>query len=363
MTKLDEARKEINLIDAQMAKLFEARMRWAKEIAIYKRENALPIFDKTREKELIEKNKTLIDDDDLRGYYISFLEDLMNISKKYQSLILSGMKVAYSGVEGAFAYIAAKRLFPTAQLIAYNSFDEAYRACENGTCDSCVLPIENSYAGDVGTVMDLIFSRNLYINQILDLDVVHNLIVKKGTKAEQIKKVISHPQALSQCDEYIKKHGYEVVECANTAISAKLLLDTDGFDTAAIASDETAELYGLEILESHINSSSTNTTRFAAFAKNMNLKTNNNKMGNHFIIVFTVKNEAGALAKTLNIIGSHSYNMRSLRSRPMKSLMWSYYFYVELEGDGSSSECNDMMNELKSVCDCLKLVGTYSSNN
>ena len=86
-------------------------------------------------------------------------------------------------------------------------------------------------------------------------------------------------------------------------------------------------------------------------------------MDNHFIIVFTVKNEAGALANTLNIIGSHSYNMRSLRSRPMKSLMWNYYFYVELEGDGSSSECHDMMNELKSVCDCLKLVGTYSSNN
>ncbi len=363
MTKLDEARKEINKIDAQMAKLFEERMQWAKEIALYKKEFALPIFDKTREKELIEKNKTLIEDDDLRGYYISFLEDVMNISKNYQSRILSGMKVAYSGVEGAFAYIAAKRMFPTAQLISYNSFEEAYRACENGICDSCVLPIENSYAGDVGTVMDLIFSKNLYINQIINLEVVHNLIVKKGTKKEQIKTVISHPQALSQCDEYIKKYGYEVVECANTALSAKLLLETEGYDIAAIASDETAELYGLEILESHINSSNNNTTRFAAFSKNLNLKINKNKMDNHFIIVFTVKNEAGALANTLNIIGSHSYNMRSLRSRPMKSLMWNYYFYVELEGDGSSSECHDMMNELKSVCDCLKLVGTYSSNN
>ena len=179
MTKIDEARKEINKIDAQMAKLFEERMQWAKEIALYKKEFALPIFDKTREKELIEKNKTLIEDDDLRGYYISFLEDVMNISKNYQSRILSGMKVAYSGVEGAFAYIAAKRMFPTAQLISYNSFEEAYRACENGICDSCVLPIENSYAGDVGTVMDLIFSKNLNINQIIDLEVVHNLIVKK----------------------------------------------------------------------------------------------------------------------------------------------------------------------------------------
>lgn len=359
MTKLEETRKSINLIDEQMAKLFEERMKLAEVIANYKKEMALPVYDKTREQELIERNKAFINDESLKGYYSSFLESVMDISKKYQLRILNGMKVAYSGVEGAFAYIAAKQLFPTASLVAYSSFEEAYEACEKGLCDSCVLPIENSYAGDVGTVMDLIFSNNLYINQIIDLEIVHNLIVKKGTNIKDIKKVISHPQALSQCDEFIKKHHFETIECTNTALSAKMVFESDSNEIAAIASDETAGLYDLDILESHINSSNNNTTRFASFSKNLNNEKTSTKMGNHFIIVFTVKNEAGALANTLNIIGSHSYNMRSLRSRPMKSLMWNYYFYVELEGNVGTSEYNDMMIELKSMCDCLKLVGTY----
>ncbi len=362
MTKLEETRKLINTIDEEMAKLFEKRMKCVEIVANYKKEMALPILDKTREQELIKKNKAYISDESMKGYYVSFLESLMNISKQYQTKLLSGMKVAYSGVEGAFAYIAAKRLFPSAQLIAYSSFEEAYRACEEGICDSCVLPIENSYAGDVGTVMDLIFSKSLYINQIIDLDIVHNLLVKKGTKHGDIKKVISHPQALFQCDDYINKYHFETIECSNTAVSAKMVVESDDNTIAAIASKETAELYGLEIIDSHINSNNNNTTRFAAFSKNLNKQDTSFKMGNHFILVFTVKNEAGSLASTLNIIGAHSYNMRSLRSRPMKSLMWNYYFYVELEGNVDTTECHDMMIELRSVCDCLKLVGTYRTN-
>lgn len=358
MNKLDEVRKSINKIDHDMAKLFEERMRLARDVAEYKKEMALPIFDEAREKEVISKNEVLIEDDNLKGYYHLFLQNLMDISKKYQSKLLVGMKVAYSGVEGAFAYIAAKKLFPTATLVAYNSFEEAYFSVENGECDSCILPIENSYAGDVGTVMDLIFSRSLYINQIIDLEIVHNLLVKKGTKLENIRKVISHPQALSQCDDYIKEHNYETIDCSNTALSAKMVIDSNDTSLAAIASEETAQLYGLEIIESHINSSNNNTTRFAAFSKTLNT-TLKNKMGSHFILVFTVKNEAGSLASTLNIIGAHSYNMRSLRSRPMKSLMWSYYFYVEIEGNIETNEFQEMIQELRSVCDCLKIVGTY----
>ena len=117
----------------------------------------------------------------------------------------------------------------------------------------------------------------------------------------------------------------------------------------------------LDILETNVNASRNNTTRFAVFSTVLNKAIAKPKMSYHFILVFTVLNEAGALAKTLNIIGSHNFNMRTLRSRPMKELQWNYYFFVELDGDINSSDGQDMINELKSVCDRLKIVGTYYS--
>ena len=128
---------------------------------------------------------------------------------------------------------------------------------------------------------------------------------------------------------------------------------------AAIASSDTAELYGLEVIESNINEKRNNTTRFGAFTRCLN-NTNKNQMNSQFILVFTVKNEAGALAKTLNIIGSYGFNMRSLRSRPMKELLWNYYFYAELEGDINSTNGIEMLRALQVFCDKLKIVGTYT---
>lgn len=362
MKDIKEIRKEINQIDKEMASLFEARMKASKEVALYKKEKALPIFDADREREVIEKNKNYISDESIKGYYINFLQNTMDVSKSYQSSLLEGIKVAYSGVEGAFAYIASKRLFPNGNLISCKSFESAYSKVVKGECDTCILPIENSFAGDVGNVMDLVFSGSLYINQIYELEINHFLIAKKGTKLEDIKTVISHPQALEQCREYIESKGYKTMECANTALAAKQLIESDN-SYAAIASCETAELYNLEVLDENINTSKTNTTRFAVFSRILNKPDSKIRMGQHFILVFTVTNEAGSLAKTLNIIGSHGFNMRNLRSRPMKKLMWNYYFFLELEGNINTEDGNDMLIELQSVCDKLKLVGCYNSNN
>lgn len=360
MNKLDEARKKINQIDEQMAKLFEERMKAASEVAEYKVEHALPIFDASREQEVINKNTSYIEDAVIREYYVNFLKDTMNISKKYQSRLMHGMKVAYSGVEGAFAYIAANKMFPGAIYVAYSDFSDAYKAVENSECDACVLPLENSFAGDVGVVMDLMFSGSLFINQVIELEVVQNLMAKKDTTIKNIKTVISHPQALSQCADYIRKHEFEMVEATNTAAAAKMVSEGNDNTLAAIASSDTANLYNLEILESNINSSHNNTTRFGAFSRCLNDTNKSGQMGEHFILVFTVKNEAGALAKTLNIIGSHGFNMRSLRSRPMKELIWNYYFYAELEGNINSGDGRDMLKALQIFCDRLKIVGTYS---
>lgn len=361
MADINDTRKKINDIDKEMAKLFAMRMEAAAEVAEYKKQYALPIYDNSREIEVINKNLQYITDNNIKDYYVNFIQNTMNISKNYQAFLLKGMKVAYSGVKGAFAYIAAKKMFPNATYISYLSFNEAYKACEKGECDVCVLPLENSYAGEVGVVMDLMFSGSLYINQVYELEVSHNLVAKKGTKINEIKTVYSHKQALDQCANYISDKKFSTIEMANTALAAKFVSENDDNSIAAIASSDTASIYGLDILEKDINVSNVNTTRFGAFCRTLHQSQANMK-DEHAILVFTVKNEAGALAQTLNIIGSYNYNMRSLRSRPMKELLWNYYFYVEIEGNINSVEGKEMIKALNVFCDKLKVVGTFNYN-
>ncbi len=360
---LDEIRKEISEIDKEMARLFEKRMNAAKEVAAYKKAHALPILDEKRENELIKASAQVVTDPVICEYYVDFLKNNMILSRAYQARINEGMKVAYSGVEGAFAYIAAKKMYPEAILVPYSDFESAYRAAENGECDAAVLPIENSFAGDVSTVMDLLFSGTLYVNSVIDLDINHCLLGVKGASLGDIKTVMSHPQALMQCDKYIKERGFEIISTQNTAASAKAVKELGKREVAAIASEETAEIFDLEIIDKKINESRTNTTRFVAFSRTQNLLQSDGKhhSNEHFMLVFTVKNEAGALAKTIDIIGAHRFNMRNLRSRPMKELLWSYYFFVEADGNINTQNGKDMLRELSATCDMLKLVGTYRS--
>ncbi|MBQ9759932.1 MAG: bifunctional chorismate mutase/prephenate dehydratase, partial [Clostridia bacterium] len=199
---------------------------------------------------------------------------------------------------------------------------------------------------------------SLYLNGIYDLAVSHDLLAVKGATAETVKQVVSHPQALGQCAEYIRRHGWMQLEYPNTAMAAKYVAGASDPTIAAIASEEAAEIFGLEVLEKNINESRANTTRFAVFSRseNRNLST---RMGAHFVLMFTVQNKAGSLAKAINVIGSHGFNMRTLRSRPMKELLWQYYFYVEAEGNIHSPEGEAMMRQLSVVCDRLKHVGSY----
>ena len=361
MDELKTVRNKINEIDASMAKLFEERMQACREIAGYKKEHGLSVRDSAREAELIDKRRKDLQDDAIEPYYVQFLKNTIDLSCRYQSMLLSGRKVTYCGVEGAFAQIAAHRMFPDAQLTAFPSFAEAYAAVESGEYDCAVLPLENSYAGEVGAVMDLIFSGTLYINQVMDLPIVHHLIAPEGASLEDIRTVVSHPQALDQCSGYIEKHGFETKTYSNTAAAAKYVKDLGDKTVAAIASEETCEKLGLKILESSINDSKNNTTRFAVFSRAQNHRSSaGRKDDENFMLVFTVKNEAGALAQTLNIIGAHGYNMRTLRSRPMKGLKWNYYFFIEAEGNIHNTNGQDMLQELSAICAKLKNVGSYS---
>lgn len=356
MDKLLNARNEIDSIDAQMAELFCRRMKASAEVAKYKQENGLAVFDAKREEEVINKNAQRVEDDTLKSYYISYIKNLMNLSKNYQHLLLEGMRVAYSGVPGAFGYIASEKIFPDGVAVPYSDFASAYTAVENGECDCAVLPIENSYAGDVAQVMDLMFFGSLHVSGIYDLEIVQNLVGTKDANVSDVKKVISHPQALSQCAEYLKLHEYETHEVSNTAVAAKSVADGNDKTVAAIASESASELYGLKVLERAINKSSTNTTRFAVFTR---AKQKSSESDNHFVMFFTVNNEAGSLGKAVSIIGEHGFNLQALKSRPTKELNWQYYFYVEGNGNIGGENGEIMVSRLSKVCKSVKVAGSF----
>lgn len=356
MTELEKARQIINEVDKQMANLFEQRMDAARTVAEYKKEHGLKIDDFAREEQIISRNTELIKDEEYKSYYVNFLRESINLSKALQHRLLDGMRVAYSGVEGAFANIVAARIFPDAQCVGYKDFKTAYNAVVSGECDCAVLPIENSFNGDVGKVMDLSFFGSLFVNGTYSADIVQNLLGVKGAELKDIKTVISHEQALGQCAAYIENHGFETVQAVNTAVAAKTVATKGDKTVAAIGSEEAAEKFGLQKLESHINESNVNSTRFAVFSRSekAHLPTDN-----HFIMLFTVNNAAGSLGKAVSVIGEYGFNLKALKSRPTKELVWDYYFYAEGEGNIGSEQGEKMLKELSKCCSNLKILGSF----
>lgn len=356
MTLLEEARIKINRIDREMSALFCERMDAAAQVAAYKKETGMPVFDPEREAEVLRKNTEMLDRDEFRSYYADFLQYMMDISKRYQKRLLDGRRIAYSGVKGAFAWIAATRIFPVGTAVPYPDFRAAYEAVEKGECDCAVLPIENSYQGDVTQVMDMAFAGSLFINGVYDLDVTQSLLALPGTKLSDITEVISHPQALGQCAGYLRAHGMKATEASNTAVAAQTVAELGRKDLAAIANRETAALYGLAVIEKEINESRTNTTRFAVFSRT---PTTPSPADNHFIMYFTVKNEAGALGRAISVIGQNGFNLRALKSRPTKDNNWEYYFYVEGEGNIHAPNGQQMLEWLQMACISVKVVGSF----
>ena len=356
MTDLEKGRELINETDKEMARLFEQRMDAVKLIVAYKKQRGMPVEDLSREKEMIKRNTAGIVNEEYRSYYVSFLQSVVNVSKNLQHRLLDGLRVAYSGVEGAFAQIVAKRILPEAACVPCTNFKNAYEAVVNGQCDCALLPVENSFNGDVGKVLDLAFFGPLYVTGVYEAEIVQNLLGVPGACVEDVQKVISHPQALGQCASYIAQHSFETEEAANTAVAAQQVAKLGQKNVAAIGSEEAAAQFGLVKLDSHINESSNNTTRFAMFSA---VEKTPSKKDNHFILLFTVKNIAGSLGQAISVIGEYGFNLQALKSRPTKELIWEYYFYAEGEGNIGSKEGKAMLNELRQYCSHIKVLGSF----
>ena len=356
MTEIEQARAQIAAADQQLAVAFSARMAAMHTVAAYKQAHGLPVLDPQQEQAVLARNAALVEDPEIRAYYLNFIRDAMTYARQYQRRLIEGGKVAFSGVEGAFAHIAARRIFPDQTPVPYGSFEEAYASVASGESDCAVLPIENSFAGEVGQVIDLLFNGDLFINGVYSLPIAQQLLVLPGVKRTEIRTVISHPQALSQCAAYIKENGFAQETAVNTAVAAQTVATRGDRSLAAIASAETAALYGLEVLDRKIHASDANSTRFAVFSREPRCPA-----GPHsFLLLFTVHDSAGALARAINVIGAHGFNMTALRSRPMHGLPFHYYFYVEAQGDEQSPYGQAMLADLRQHCDLLKVAGSFT---
>lgn len=357
LNALKNARAEIDAVDAQLAALFERRMNAVLAVAEYKQANGLPIFDASREAEVLAKAEARIQDPALRPYYRSHVQHMMDVAKQYEAEVLGRNRAAYQGVEGAFAHIALRHLFPHAEAVSYPTWDEVFEAVETGDAAHGVVPFENSHAGDVSAVLDLCYNHpKLWVVDVYDLPISQNLLVLPGTQLHQVKSVYSHQQAIAQSETFLRQFGLPATPMTNTAMAAKYVAESGDSTKAAIASAETAALYGLEILVPSINTDGDNTTRFIVLSREKPTA------GNRFSLLFTVDNKPGKLAEVVQLIGSTGFNMESIKSRPMPHVPFEYYFYVELVGDPTCAQSVALLQELDRVCRTVRLLGVYTKD-
>ena len=262
------------------------------------------------------------------------------------------MKVGYQGTLGSFSQIASKKLFNDAEFYNYLTFNDVIKNVINGEVDFGVLPIENSYTGEVSMVLDELFNSNVYIVKMYNLPIIQNLVGIKNAKLEDVRQVYSHEQALMQCSNFLSELNVEMISFANTALASKYVMELNDPQKAAIASELTAQLYGLKVLKAEINNNKLNTTRFAVISKEIK------EVNDHFAFMFTVKDGSGALAKILNEISRLNINLTAISSHSTHEA-WKYYFYCEAEGRLDSSNVLLLQQILNEKCETFKIIGSY----
>ena len=355
MDELEQARREIDAVDAQLAALFERRMRAVVQVARYKQAHGLPIHDPAREEQVLQKAAACIEEPALRPYYLDHVRNRMALARQYEALLLGQNRVAYQGVEGAFAHIALRELFPHAEAVGCPTWDEVFARVSAGDAAYGVVPFENSHAGDVSAVLDLCYNHpELWVVQVYDLPVRQNLLVLPGVTLSEVRHVYSHQQAISQSETFLKQLRLPCTAMDNTAMAAKFVAEGGDRSRAAIASRETAALYGLEVLVPDINTDGDNTTRFIVLSREKPTR------GNRFSLLFTVDNKPGKLAAVIQKIGASGFNMESIKSRPMPHMPFEYYFYAELVGDPARAESEALLRELDRTCRTVRMLGVYT---
>ena len=376
--ELKDLRSEIDKIDDELVRLFGARMEIAAQIADYKKANDLPILMPTREREKLQDVAKKAGPE-MANYTRVLYSMLFELSRSYQAkrtderselynriadaientpkLFPQAPMVACQGVEGAYSQIACEKMFKNPFIMYFKNFEAVFNAIDQGLCQYGILPIENSTAGSVKKVYDLMIRHNFSIVRTFRLKVDHNLLVKPGTKLSDIKEIYSHEQALNQCSDFIQSlPGVTVVPVANTAIAAEMVANSDRTDVAAISSRNCAELYGLDNISSSVQDKGNNRTRFICISKNLEIYPGSDKTS----IMMILNHKPGALYKVLARMYTLGINVTKLESRPLPDREFEFMFYFDLETSIYSEEFIQLMCELDELCEEFKYLGSYT---
>jgi chorismate mutase/prephenate dehydratase len=355
MSKVEALRREVDKLDYEVINLLKKRVELAKAISKAKKEEGIPIYDPLREGEVLKRVKKLALKKDLSLDEVTWIyRKIMALCRRFEGEIV---KVAFLGPAGTFSEQAAKKFFfnTPATFLECPSIQDVFRAVSVGDADFGVAPVENSLEGSVNIVLDLLLNSSLKVFGEIEERISHNLIVKPGTKIEEIKLIISHPQALAQCKNFIEENLREVKikECNSTALAVKMAKKIKG--AAAIGTELAAQIYGLEIAARGIEDWANNFTRFFVLSKIEAKPTGNDKTS----IIFSVKHKPGALYQALEVFAKKQINLTKIESRPSRRKPWEYLFYCDFEGHKEKTPCNEALKELKKKCAFIKILGSY----
>ena len=376
---ISDYRKEIDMIDNELVKLFERRLEVVTKVGEYKKENNLPILNESREVEVINKNVSKLTNMEYEPFAKQFFEDLMRTSRNFQhelidskknseNILVSGKKqkklvankeerIGYFGVEGSFTEEAMFNYFgEECTHNSYEEFEELFIAITEGKIKYGVVPIENSSTGAITDVYDLLNKYGLYICGEQCLRIRQHLIGVKGTTVETIKEIYSHPQGFKQSSEFLKDYSEWIkIPYLNTSRSVKLVKESNELSKAAIGSKRAANIYGLEILKENINNESENHTRFLIIGKYLEHNNESNKIS----VVFSLEDEAGTLYELLRSFANNNINLMKIESRPIKGHPWKYLLYVDFQGNISKIEVKDTLAMIENKARYFKLLGNY----
>ena len=373
---LEELRNKIDACDDEIVRLYAERMSAVRAVAEVKKDNGIATENTEREKAILNRVTATLPDE-LKLYAKQVFETLFSTSKAYQTRIVNSDSpakkrilealqnqeafpisaiVACQGIAGAYSQKAAEKLFSLSNIMYFKDWNAVFGAVEKGLCAYGVLPIENSTAGSVNAVYDLMQKHDCYIARCVKLRVAHALLAPDGTAITDIKEVVSHEQALNQCTGLLKQLGnVKITRCDNTALAAKLVAERNEKGVACLSSRDCAGIYGLKVLATEVQDNNDNYTRFIAVTKKLKIFEGAKKIS----ILVSLPHETGSLNRMLNRFSTLGLNLTKLESRPVGSSPFEFAFYFDFEADIRRTEVLNLIAELDNTCDKFVFLGGY----
>ncbi|MBP5662440.1 MAG: chorismate mutase [Clostridia bacterium] len=375
---LEELREQIDTIDTQLIDLFKQRLAVAADVAAYKKEHDLPVLDRARERALLNDRAQKAGESFESETRILF-HTVMGVSRAYQNKLLGAKSsyadaiaqavvsteqvfpenafVACQGVEGAYSQLACEKIFMNPMIMFMNTWEGVFQAVENGLCRYGILPLENSNAGSVNRIYDLLAQYRFSIVRSTRLQINHCLLAKKNTKWEDVREIYSHEQAIRQCSELLDSlKNVKVHVCENTALAAKMVAESDRNDVAALSSKQCAELYHLSVLREAVQNAGNNYTRFICVSKKLEIYPGANKTS----LMIVVPHRPGALYHVLSEFNCLGVNVIKLESRPIPGRDFEFMFYFDIDVSVYSPKFGVLLGELENEAEQFQYLGSYS---